>query len=512
MKQYNSYNEMFSVFGIPIDNINMDEAVKIIFSMIDEYSIDKKPRLIATVNIDFLVNTLSWFSGIPNHPELLSILRRADIVTADGMPIVWLSKLIGSPIKERVTGSDLVPMIAKEAEIKGKSIYFLGGREGVGLKAAEILKGKYPELKIAGYSSPFVNIHGEALNSAIEDDIPIVSHINKSNPDILLVAFGNPKQEMWFRRNNDRLNVAVTIGIGGTFEFITGGVARAPKWMQKLGLEWVFRISQDPKRLWKRYLLGFFKFPIMIFPIIFYHYYRKWIFNSFNKKKIKNIELNYQVGDGTIHILTLPDYVDGKNYLSDEYLKSSNIIIDFSNTRFIEASGIGFLLKIWKYALKNGKRIYVCSIKKSVLRILKINRVFDIFSDIICQDINGAIVKLKENESLPLFFYYLVNEANYTLISLFGELDSSQVSKISASKIFNSQNKQNYLFDLSNLKFVDSTGLIFFLKFRTLINESGGKLVLFGINKTIENMFKVTKVDKILNIVKEFSDAERSLS
>jgi len=98
-----------------------------------------------------------------------------------------------------------------------------------------------------------------------------IEHINRSNADILLIAFGNPKQEIWFDRNRDRLKVPVSIGVGGTFEFITGSVARAPQWMQKAGIEWIFRIVQDPKRLWKRYFVGLFKFGLLIWPAILYY-------------------------------------------------------------------------------------------------------------------------------------------------------------------------------------------------------------------------------------------------
>jgi exopolysaccharide biosynthesis WecB/TagA/CpsF family protein len=186
------------------------------------------------------------------HPELLDILRRADLVTADGMPIVWTSKLLGVPLKDRVTGADLVPKLTQEAARRQKSIYFLGGRGDVGRQAADLLKKRYPNLKVAGTDAPFVHTEGAALSEAEEEDQAIVERINRSGADILLIGFGNPKQEIWFDRNRNRLKVPVSIGIGGTYEFIVGSVARAPVWMQKTGLEWVFRITQDPWRLWNR--------------------------------------------------------------------------------------------------------------------------------------------------------------------------------------------------------------------------------------------------------------------
>ncbi len=212
--------ETVIILGIPIDNLTLDSALETVFSMIDAYAQDSRPRLIATVNVDFVVNTLKWRLKSIRHPELLDILRRADLVTADGMPIVWTSKLLGAPLQERVTGADMVPALGREAAKRGKSLFLLGGKGDVGQRAADVLTKRDPDLKIAGVYAPFVHVEGEALDFTEQDDREIVERINRSGADILLIGFGNPKQEIWFERNRHRLNVPVTIGIGGTYEFI----------------------------------------------------------------------------------------------------------------------------------------------------------------------------------------------------------------------------------------------------------------------------------------------------
>ena len=158
------------ILGIPIDNLTMDETLASIFNMIEDYGVDGRPRQVATVNVDFVVNTLTWRLKNIRHPELLDILRRADLVTADGMPIVWASKLLGVPLKERVTGADLVPRLAEEAAKREKSLFLLGGRGDVGQKAADILKNRYPGLKIVDVYSPFVHVEGEAAVTEKNDE------------------------------------------------------------------------------------------------------------------------------------------------------------------------------------------------------------------------------------------------------------------------------------------------------------------------------------------------------
>jgi len=364
-----------AILGIPVDNLDMEEAVDRIFSMVESYAADRVPRQVATVNVDFIVNTLAWRFGRIRHPELIDILRRADIVTADGMPIVWISRLMGSSLKERVAGADLVPRLAEEAAKRRKSLYFLGGREGIAAKAAEILLQRYPDLKIAGVDSPFIHVDSENLEWAGDEDLPIIARINRSNADILLIAFGNPKQEIWFDRNRKRLTVPVSIGIGGTYEFIVGSVSRAPKWIQKAGFEWVYRITQDPVRLWKRYLVGFFKFCLMVLPAIFYYHYRR-ILNMHLLQKSRSPSglpeiITISAAD-FIKVIRFPDRLDSAFVEQSQEdiqmlsVRIVNMIFDFSRTSFIDSTGLGYLLKLWRQSNHKSAGVYMLGVNADV--------------------------------------------------------------------------------------------------------------------------------------------------
>ncbi len=171
---------------------------------------------------------------------------------------IWLCRMVcrwygrrarlGMPLPERVTGADIVPALAALSAEKGYRIYMLGAKPEVAQQAKANLLRTHPNLQIVGCVSP----PAQPLESM--DNGPLLRDIEDARPDILLVAFGNPKQEKWIHRNREALrNVPVCIGVGGTFDFIAGQITRAPRWMQKTGLEWVFRLSQEPKRLWKRY-------------------------------------------------------------------------------------------------------------------------------------------------------------------------------------------------------------------------------------------------------------------
>jgi len=272
-------NNKIVLLGIPVNNVDLDEALERIIEMTELYKRDSKNRLVATANVDFIINANKG-TDKQKARQLLSTLRKADMVTADGMPLVWLSKLLGRPLKKRVTGADMVPALAKIAAARGKSIYLLGGKDGSAKRTAEILKAENPGLKIAGINAPMINLDD------IQENKNIIARINIAHPDILLIALGNPKQELWFQRYREYLRIPVSIGVGGTFEFISGITSRAPHWIQKSGFEWTYRIKQDPKRLIKRYAAGLFSFNLMTLPLLALHY----LFSIYKSKSIERGE------------------------------------------------------------------------------------------------------------------------------------------------------------------------------------------------------------------------------
>ena len=265
-------NGVARLFGIPVAKVTESEAVERIIAFAKarkgvsanspthnspthnsptHQHTNSPTKFIATLNVDFVSNAVSgWPFG--GNDELWGYLKNADLVTADGMPIVLLSKLLRDPLPERVTGADMVPMICRRCAEEGLSVYVLGGDREAIEEAFGKLRMENGELRIAGVDPAFVKLD--------EDQPEIVARINAAQPDILFVALGNPKQELWMGRHRGKIDVGAMIGVGGTFNFIAGKVKRAPRWMQRYGLEWIYRIIQEPGRLWRRYAYGLVKF------------------------------------------------------------------------------------------------------------------------------------------------------------------------------------------------------------------------------------------------------------
>jgi len=173
----------------------------------------------------------------------------SDFSVPDGMPLVWLGKMQGHKLKRRVYGPDLMQEFCKLAVSKGYSNYFYGGAVGVPQRLKDALVQKFPELKVVGiYSPPFRDLTDS-------EDEQIVAMINRANPDVLWIGLGCPKQEIWMYQHRDRLKVPVIVGVGAAFDFHSGTKKQAPRWMREHGLEWLFRLVAEPRRLWKRYIV-----------------------------------------------------------------------------------------------------------------------------------------------------------------------------------------------------------------------------------------------------------------
>ncbi len=221
------------------DNVTMPETVDWIMEAVRR---NDRPRLVCTGNLDHLVT-------LHHDAQFRAIYADADLVLADGMPIVWLSRLMRQPLKERVAGSDLFWELGRASAEHGLRLFFLGGRDGAADAAAEAVRQRYPGARICGiYCPPFAEFGTPA------EEARIAAAIRRATPDVLLVAFGAPKQEKWIQTHREHLGVPVSIGVGGSFEMAAGMIQRAPRWMQVSGLEWFHRMVKEPRRMVHRYL------------------------------------------------------------------------------------------------------------------------------------------------------------------------------------------------------------------------------------------------------------------
>ena len=241
-----------TLFGMTISNITLEEALCDMQRQITA----REPGYIVTPNVDHVIE-------FKNNPEFRKAYHDAFLVLADGVPILWSSKLLKKPLKQKISGSDLVYWLSEYAAQQGYRVYFMGGAEGVAEEAAGVLQKTYPGLQVAGWCCPPLGFDRDPVKNQ-----DVIDQIRASKADICFVALGAPKQDVWSYRHHQATGVPVHIGVGGSFDFVAGRTRRAPKWMQKHGFEWFWRLMQEPRRLAYRYLVR----DTAIIPLI----WREW--------------------------------------------------------------------------------------------------------------------------------------------------------------------------------------------------------------------------------------------
>lgn len=223
---------------LEVDAVTFAQALDKIAELVDR----RNGGAVFTPNVDHVVKA-------ERHSDFRRAYSHADLCLADGMPLLWASRLLGSPLPEKVSGSDLVLPLVRMAAKRRWRVYLLGGRPGVAEQAGEKLARELGA-RIVGTDSPNIDSDGNADSSE-----ETLKRLRAASPDLVLVALGAPKQELWIDRFSDRLGPAVSIGVGGSLDFITGEVKRAPAWMSRAGIEWLYRLLQEPRRMWRRYLV-----------------------------------------------------------------------------------------------------------------------------------------------------------------------------------------------------------------------------------------------------------------
>ena len=224
-----------TLMGCQIDNLSMEETLQ----TIEGFIASGRPHQHVVVNVDKLVKA-------QQDPELRRIINDCALINADGMPVVWASRLLGRPLKERVAGVDLFDALMVRAAHKGWRVYLLGAREEVVSRVQQLYQQRFPRLVFAGWRNGYWTP---------EQEPEVVRHITEARADLLFVAISSPKKEQFLGAYQAQMRIPFAMGVGGSFDVAAGQVSRAPRWMQRCGLEWFYRFLQEPRRMFRRYFI-----------------------------------------------------------------------------------------------------------------------------------------------------------------------------------------------------------------------------------------------------------------
>lgn len=461
------------LFGIPFHDVSMDETL----AWIDHLIAERRAAYLVTANLDFAAQA----SG---DVELQRILVEAELVLCDGTPLVWASKIAGTPLKERVAGSDLVPKLAARAEKKGYKIFLLGGQPEVLERAAKNLQAAHPRLPpVQYYSPPFAALHEL-------DNATILQRLEEAKPDILLVAFGCPKQEKWIFMHYRKLGIPCCIGVGATVDFLAGNVSRAPAIVAKLGLEWVYRMLQEPRRLAGRYWNDI-----------------KFLFRQILKERSAARRpaesapgAPAAVSDAGFEVIRWQGALNGPRIgqFPAPSMKSP-FIIDVTGVTGIDHDGLGLMTRVIRNAWladTGGCFLAPSPGVKAILEAAKLDRILPVE-----QTAEDAARRATQEAAAAHMRPPVTVAGNVLLFQLPPRVTAENAESCATSvrKVLQLRRKvREIVLDLVDTSFIDSSGLGFLLNIRRLAGEKGVNLRLLHLHDNVLNVIKIAKVEKVL--------------
>lgn len=472
------------IYGVPYHNVTFEEAIDWIIERVRS----GRPANIATANLDFV--TKAW-----KDPELQRILIDADLVLADGFPMVKLSPFYGPALKARVTGSDLTPMLAERAASEGMSIYGLGSASGVAERAMEMLKQRCPDLNVAGtYAPPFAPL--------LEmDHSDILQRIEKADPDILFVAFGAPKQDKFIGMHVRGWNVPVAMGVGASLDFITGEQKRAPVWMQTCCIEWFWRICRDPRRLFTRYMANLYFLLTATRQMVLIHRMKDHpvvcqMLEDSDIDALRKLDVEVE------RFQALETDAAAREFVAriDGITQGKNLLLDIHATPWLNSLELGALLEVNKFCRQWGKRLILYAPRPKVERLLETCRLTDYFNtakrlveiETIVRDLAEHVEGGTTNDDGLLRLELPMELTAATLPNFEQETEfiHQQLKEPGALKTVE--------VDAARLDFIDSSGLGFLIALKKQTQDEGVSMSITNLDAKPRRTFEIARVDKVL--------------
>lgn len=464
-----------AVLGVPFDHVTVGETI----ARIDAMIASRKPHYVVTANVDFLVQAR-------RDVELRRILLEADLVLCDGTPVLWASRWLGNALPERVAGSDLAPALIHSAAQKGHRIFLLGAAPGVATEAEARLKQRYPALKVVGtYAPPFSRL--------LEmDHDEITRRVREARPDILLVSFGCPKQEKWIAMHHRALGVPVAIGVGATLDFLAGRIKRAPTWMRHTGTEWVFRLLQEPRRLFRRYATDFIHF----LPTLTRQW---WQLGSDRNASDRPREEGF----------VAPEWrrIDVGARLTRQSLernagfwrnvpRTTHCFFDLSRVRRVDGTGVAFLIRWRKELQAAGRRLVLLAPSVPLQRILASLRLSDHF--LIAPDV-GEATRYARLPATPTVH----RDGATRSLAWSGEVIAANCEDVwqmttDHLRAFIASQATLIIIDLSRLHFIDSSGAALMLRLKKWAGAMQTEVLFAKPQPNIRNVLRLTHLDQLL--------------
>jgi len=465
------------LLGVPFHDVTMEETLQ----HIDEMVAEGRTRYLATANLDFAAQA-------SKDVELQRILLEAHLVLCDGTPLIWASRWLKAPIRERVAGSDLMPVLTAHCAKQGYRMFLLGATDQTLELASAKMRADHPDLKIVGtYAPPIAKL----LDFDNED---ILGRIHAAKPDVLIVCFGCPKQEKWIYMNQPKLGVPVSVGLGATLDFVAGNFKRAPVWMRRTGLEWVFRLGQEPRRLFNRYL-----FDLLFFVTSLRRQRRQLSSEASGASSPLSFSTptpSVSAQDDPALVLKWSGVCDAARVQSGDLptpatgIDSPLLLLDLAEVSYIDSTALGLILRIFRETKSNGSEFCLLAPSERVhglLQAMKLDRLIP------------AVASLDEVRSrFDHDLHHSGGQHATTVLEVEGDITAGRIEELRTwiEKSWAAKpDARRLVLDLRKVNFMDSSGIGMLVSVkRSIETRIASSFQIQRVNANIRNVLEVSRM------------------
>ncbi|MFP3981380.1 MAG: STAS domain-containing protein [Desulfobacterales bacterium] len=503
------------ILGIPVDNLDLEETISRILTMAEDYELDGRPRTAVIVNTDTVIRLYAEIRSRSGPNEgLINMLRQSDLMIPVGRPVAWSARIVGTRLKQRFSGVAFFREFFRNAEKNDKTLFLLENASRSMHRAAQLLQPVHPGLAIAGTAAPAPR---KAENPGLRT--MLLEKINATAADFLILDLRDPASAAWYEKYRHRLHVPLTLVITGTQDLIrAAGHSHAGRFQRISGI--ADTKSEFRRRIWMRFFYSPVMFGFTVFPLVLYQQYQQLTYKLFGLRS-PNPSIKSRMsrpGQGVaLKTITLPDPLDAsvaeeiKTELKHIIAHSAKVVLDFSRVNFMDSSGLGLLLSLWRTAAAMDREIFMIGVQPPVYRFLRLSRTLDFFEKSMCQNIDDVIGVLCQRTDSASFYYLALIRGNAAIFHMYGDLDATRILDIDIDALFETIGRRNAVFNLKGLDFIDSAGLHFFVKIQRHVARNGRSCILCGVREYVHQMFQILRLDRLFVFTDNIREAEKAL-
>ncbi len=514
------------ILGVPVDILEMEEALSRLFSMAAAYDADGRPRMAVAVTAETIMRmrasanrpAAGKTSAAKSPAYLINTLRNADLMIPVGLPVAWAARILGIKLKKRIPTEAFFTNFLEAAAANGKTVVLIRNSAPSDRHAHTDLRYEWFFLTDTGSQGlddgPRKGAAGEGPLEAIHDKI------NSTGADFLVIDIHDPDLAAWFEESKNRIHVPVILVVTGNTNLIETLAKKTINGARPAAMRPVSAHKPFSKGFFKRLYRRYFELGLMVLPLVIYQKYNQAMFNIRHQPSmipsIKSASPKPARGM-SVRVISMPDPLDASvtGDIRERILKMSQaaqkIVLDFSRVNFMDSSGLGLLMVLCRSSAAENREILLAGVKPNILRFFRLTKTFDFFEARIHSDLSEVLENIKTRVSTPSFYYLALIRNHAVVFNFYGKLDAAEIMDLNTEALMNPVTGRDVILNFAGLEFIDSAGMRLVVKIHRHASKHNGVLIVCGMRPAVKHLFSIVGTKALILVEADINAAELAL-